>query len=391
MKLNNPSKLKRIHFRLLVCFLALVVSLVAGEILMRVAGFEPLTVALDGYSGPKSPEYGLWITDKRLGFRNRPDTVFHNEEIAGQPTVTIDSLGYRTTWAPPDAPDTPVVGIFGDSFTIAVEVADDDTPASHLAKKLSVRVVNGGVRCYNSIQSLRMMEETLDRYPDMQVVVYAFCFNDLNDTMLSMLPLAVGPTARLDSSGGLVIDEVQHLPAPEGSTYWQCEWPAPSFFDRLASWSALYQAAAAEGWLPKGRLFITQAEYHRWRLWAIEQGAWTISEKLLRQMRQLCERRGVKFLATCVKTIDVVPGVPEKFEAMCLRTGIPHVAVYPHFTEPIDEYLALYQAGGRDMHYGPKGAETFAAAIAPAVKELLREAEAKTPNATERETDNLQR
>jgi len=79
----------------------------------------------------------------------------------------------------------------------------------------------------------------------------------------------------------------------------------------------------------------------------------------------------VIFLATAFANNG--DGYCRRFEAMCEKAGVRHVAIYPAFTEIASTYQAKLADGRYDSHYGPKGTATYAEALTPAIEAALRE------------------
>ena len=67
------------------------------------------------------------------------------------------------------------------ALMFAAEVRDADTPASRLARELGYewRVLNLGVRGYNTVQSARVGTQLLASETPVAAVVYTFAPNDL--------------------------------------------------------------------------------------------------------------------------------------------------------------------------------------------------------------------
>lgn len=383
------SKRKRLVFGLIALLLATIVMLLLGEITLRLFGFPtlpPLGPDLGGDFDTKkisdNINWNLYALDWHLGYRNRANVDCINRQTLPNPRVTTDRLGYRTTWGWSEEADTPIVYLSGDSFVIAAEVPDDKTQASILARRLGVRVLNGGVRGYNTVQSLRLLEETLDRFPEIEVVVHTYCANDLDGSMLMLDLFTTPPTANLDDQGQLVFIEVPYLHGEEGGPILESAIPEYSLSDKVATYSALYLACRSlwrrlplERAKPDGRHFLTEEESAYWGRWAHRNGCWKVAEKLLLQMKEMCERRGVKFLATCYASNLPGDTMPQQFEAMCNRAGIPHAPLYPYFTDPPETYHSRrIDSEGNvapDIHYNEKGTRTFADALEEPIKELL--------------------
>ena len=89
-------------------------------------------------------------------------------------------------------------------------------------------------------------------------------------------------------------------------------------------------------------------------------------------MKQICERRGVAFVATCYCNCvdDDQPSV--EFAAHCAAQGVQFVSLVKEFTGDPSLYTCRRVNGRTDLHYGRLGTKTYAAALAPALQQILR-------------------
>lgn len=126
----------------------------------------------------RSPEW-LWVKDARLGYRNRPNATYENF-VAGSVNHT-GRWGERRTV--PANEGRPCVLVAGDSTTFCCEVDDGETTVSWLARlRPNRRFINLGVRGYNTIQSMRLVDEWLEREPAASVL-YVWCSNDETENL----------------------------------------------------------------------------------------------------------------------------------------------------------------------------------------------------------------
>ncbi len=107
---------------------------------------------------------------------------------------------------------TPEVAILGDSMVFGVELPDDRTIPSAIARRLGSPVVNTGVRAYSTIQEKRSLPRVLADFPGVKVVLYVYVDNDLPGKLIVSDDPAVPvplmkyegpgqPFAELDPSG----------------------------------------------------------------------------------------------------------------------------------------------------------------------------------------------
>ena len=189
------------------------------EIIFRLTGLQPASAF------GSSPQAYFFVSDARLGWRNKANGHYRYALIDGAPINTTDSLGYRNGYGSALQGQAPIILFIGDSAVFCGEVNDNATLPSEIARqvkqKMNTRVLNGGVRGYNTVQSLRWMEQTLDRFPDVAMVVYVSSPNDLVENLnpITRYPLRA-PTLQWDTARRrLTQQEVDTLAAPEGQAF----------------------------------------------------------------------------------------------------------------------------------------------------------------------------
>jgi hypothetical protein len=387
---------------------ALVVLLLVGlELLLRVCGCgppaAPAAPETASATPPKlDPLAYFALCDRYLGFRNRPHGTYHTWYIEGNPLVTTDEFGYRNGFGWPGDPlgggDWPIVLFVGDSVTFCSEVNDQQTGPSEVAKLLSrdlhVRVLNAGVRGYSTLQAKRMLLESLQRFPRIKVVVYTFCANDIEENLVPNLryPLKAPVIMRDPASGEFHEVEVTNPVVRWGESFlgWQAPPPNLSSADKVATWlgarSVLCYRCLA-GWheltfglfwppeFPDGTRVVPPSDYPKWHTWAHANGGSTVLQRLLAEMDQACRAHGAVFLVTSAFTGTHFEGC-RVFSADCARdcaaAGVRFVSMEHEFPGDALSYCSLRTDGNYDGHYGPLGTKTYAKALAPALKEILR-------------------
>ena len=244
--------------------------------------------------------------------------------------------------------------------------------------------LNAGVRGYNTLQVEREMRRRLEEFPRLRVAVYTYAPNDYVETRMprTYWPL-VAPSAEW-KDGRLVEVEPSGSEIPEGVcgadhferreqeeraarpiwTWVRTHCALVSFF--VTKWGDLQERAR---WKRDGH---PGAEGRRtWAPWAKETGADECLRALLGKMKQACAERGVKLLVTGFVTRKDDPDLAPLWDA-CRAAGVPSFDVAPAFTEPETAYLARHRTGTYDVnHYSKHGAETFARALEPAIRERL--------------------
>lgn len=337
------------------------ITLLLLETALRLVGYAPLR------SWPSSEGY-FWICDETLGWRNRANGTHVLETIAVQPLSTTDKNGFRNGLGWQDDSDKPIVLIAGDSVVFCSEVNDDATIASRLAgilkEKCDVKVLNTGVRGYNSVQSLRMIEECLRRFPKTLVVVYVYCPNDFFENVIpDVYSPARAPTAYVDKAGGtLNFIEPSPLPVPAGE---ELVFEKKRNFDVLLRMHSATANCISLMW-PKFRIFSKkQKDSGPLKEWATKMNAPEILQRVVLRMDAACRRQGAGFL-----TAPYALAAPDElalYSEVCRKTGVTFVDSAAKFTDEPTSYLSLRKNGNYDSHFGPKGTQAFAEALAPAV------------------------
>ena len=358
------------------------------ESLFRLAGLQP---AADFSS---SPQAYFFVSDARLGWRNRADGHYRYTLIDGAPVNTTDSLGYRNSYDQPAQAPGPILLFVGDSAVFSGEVNDEGTLPSEVARQLkhemNIQVLNGGVRGYNTVQSLRQMEQTLDRFPTITMVVYLSSPNDLveNVNPITRYPLRA-PTVAWDAARTRLTEhDVDTLAAPEGQPFTR---ETPNALTRTTRLLRSHSALAHHVALRLRRLFGTPSllrkkitlangavgpiddgmpEWEAQRTWALQNGSLDAMQRLLEQGRKTCRERGVRFAVTAFTRGEPASWYDD-VQALAARAGVPFIDVRPAFTDDPLSYAALRRDGLFDPHYGPRGTRTFAEAAAPFIEETL--------------------
>ncbi len=366
--------------KLLFATIVLVSFLLVLEVLTRLCGYGP-AVATNAVEMHQLDAFEYFtVCDRRLGYRNRAGGTFVSPYIRGRPRCTTDEFGYRngTGWTADG--NRPIVLFIGDSTTFCSEVDDEQTGPSEVAKLLAeefdVRVLNAGVRGYSALQCKRMLRECLDRFPPVVVAVYTHCGNDLAESLVPDLRLPVKvPVAEWDAASQRIREiEVADPAVPWGESFlqWQSPDPPPGVAEKASRWlevrSALWHTCRIGLRRLGGDVELTDAQ---WDAWARSHGGEEILEGLLVEMDRLCQDRGATFVTTSFYSGTDVR-TPKDFGGAAEAEGIPYISLLEHFTEEPETYLVRRVDGQYDSHYGPAGTKTYAKAMAPALREILR-------------------
>lgn len=372
--------------RLLFLLVPLVLLLALLEAGARVAGYGPSP----GFE--QTPQAYFFVSDAHLGWRNRAGGHYRYTLIEGAPVNTTDRHGYRngTGWTPEES--TPIILFVGDSAVFCGEVADEETITSELARRLDgVRVLNAGVRGYNTLQSLRWMTKTLDRFPEIALVVYLSSPNDLVENLnpITRYPLRAPTVSWEAAHQRLAEHEVDTLAAPPGEAFTP---GTPPLATRASRWLRRHSALAHHVGLRLRALFGTPAllrekivldsgavgpiddgmpAWEAQRTWAMEAGGLDAFEALLRRGQQQSRWHGAAFAVTAFTRGGAPSAWYDTVQARAERVGVPFLDLRPAFTADPTTYAARRRDGLLDPHYGPHGTRTFAEAAAPHLARLL--------------------
>ena len=205
-KKRPRSSLRR---KLLALAISLLVSLLVGEIVLRVVGVKPLYV---------NPEQGaFWEYDSRLGWHHRPGQRGRFAKEQFDTSVVINQHGLRDH----DYPEQRVDGmervlVLGDSFTWGFGVEQQQIFTEVIEKsEQGLEVINAGVSGYSPDQELIWLREQGMRFqPDLVLLVLSG--NDVWGNHQEVISFVYGkPRYRLDAGGVL---QLGNVPVPKPRT-----------------------------------------------------------------------------------------------------------------------------------------------------------------------------
>ena len=389
-----PLWKKLVFTTLVVAFL-----LVGLEVLLRFCGCGlPPTVHAPAATPSRLPALDplayFAMSDRYLGIRNRPNDSYSSWYIEGEPLCTTDEHGYRNGFRWPGDGKSPIVLFVGDSVTFCSEVSDEQTGPSEVAKLLAeefdVRVLNTGVRSYSTLQAKRMLLECLQRFAQIKLAVYTFCGNDLEENVVPnfRFPFTAPYLVRDEQTGRFREVEVSEPLVPWGECFLgqPVPTPPPNTATEITQWlearSVLLRnclmgvrgidfGGFAEREFPDGKHMVPPSDYAKWHDWAAQNGGNDALRQLLAEMDQACRTHGAAFVATCsFNGSDRTSS--QAFATNCAAAGVQFVSLEDEFTDNPRVYTCARVDGQFDEHYGPLGTKTYAKALAPALKRILR-------------------
>jgi lysophospholipase L1-like esterase len=173
-------------------------ALLVLEIVFRLAGVSVGTVQINRGTVRRS-------SNPRLAFELRPGAVVRSEVEYG-----INSGGLRNPETPTIKPSgVKRIAVVGDSIAFGYWVAEDQAFPRQLQTMLggSVEVLDFAVPGYNLDQEIETLRaKAFDYSPDL--VLVAFCLNDLEGIFSYEYGLVLDRTARSDSAGGRLLEAV---------------------------------------------------------------------------------------------------------------------------------------------------------------------------------------
>lgn len=159
----------------------LLLGVVAAELLGRAV--QPDASADLLFNSPDSSPQGLYVVDHETMLTPRPGFSGQIRSPGYSVSLRINAHGLRGPEPgalPAGAPQWLAVG---DSFTMAVQVDEEDTFAGQLGAQAGAWVWNGGVDGYSTWQALSRYTELDATLPISRVVLTFFLGNDLQDNV----------------------------------------------------------------------------------------------------------------------------------------------------------------------------------------------------------------
>jgi SGNH hydrolase-like domain, acetyltransferase AlgX len=343
--------------RLAAIVCGILAPLLAFEVILRLGGAiapgEYQTVDLNAVS----EQFGRVNMANRAGAKKTSEFSTH---------VRLNSHGLRGPEIPYAKPDgTYRVLVVGDSFTFGAQVEEDETFVARLGEHLRAasdrrgldavefETINGGVDGWNTYNELAWLTAEGVRYePDLVVLMY-YTGND--------------PGENFDWMKALNRRDADAAPAPTSTMQ--------ELRKSLARWSALY-ALIESGVVAKLAPAPAPAEADAAPLKVRrsidpdrKDRGWEISGDLMRQMRELCDDRGIRLMVVGIPTLENVleddrPSTP--FLDVTQGAGTPAVDLLEPFRATSSAFReTLYFP--KDRHWTATGHELAAEHVADAL------------------------
>jgi hypothetical protein len=335
-------------------------SVIAGALLAGLLLAEGIVRVLDLAPAPLPQSSGRVFVpsdDPALGFENDPGALFVTRARAsrGAPEVelvaTVNADGFRGPLVGRERrPGTLRVACLGDSHTFGHGSADGETWPDELRALLGprlgaaasdVEVMNCGVKAYNTVQEVALLERRVMPYsPDLVLLQY-----HLSDAVLREPP---------DGDAGEGLGLVMRWTSPRrgGGMRVARRWSA--FLDLSCDW--MYRRAL----LP-----LQTADYRE--LYLDESPGWGAAREALLAARDLLSARGVPFAVVLYPYLVRHEGryvshdAFERVKAFCAESGIPCLDPEAVFMAVPDAELHVHP---RDVHANARAHRILAGEVA---------------------------
>ncbi len=341
--------------KLLLVGLSLAVSLLLAEGALRLTGIAGASRGAPWFAGGNHPRF-LFQPDAASGYTLRPG--FHGREIAPahefDVPVAVDGAGLRDHRHV--APPRPLVLALGDSMTFGEGVEAEQTYPAVLEQALGVRVDDGGVPGYSSLQMRGRLRQLLHLHPDLVLVTLSPHWDEQRCAQPFVYRggyiVAQGYADKLYLIGGNLYLADVRWPLVGPATAWAKRW---SHLARLAL-PALRAAAGAVARPGQGE---RQGEIP---------GDVSASAAALVGLRGDAAEAGARLLVVFVDSRGPAYEADRDALAAALRRrNVPFVTLDPLFDAA--RWKALRFA--RDGHWNAAGHRAVGAALAPAVRQIL--------------------
>jgi hypothetical protein len=165
--------------RVALAFAALLVALLAAELIARTLAPSSAEELL--FTSPDGVPAGLYRYTPKLLQEPTPGFTGEVASLGYTVPIRINSHGLRG----PEPAAGPKWVALGDSFTIAVQVAEEDTFASRVGAGLGVEMLNAGVDGYSTWQGTLRYRDIDEVLRVDGVLLTFFLGNDLRDNLLA--------------------------------------------------------------------------------------------------------------------------------------------------------------------------------------------------------------
>jgi len=335
----------------LLCF-STVFALVAAEVALRVV------VPARSFVNPIK---AFHQSDRELGWHGTPNLEARFHKVDFDVLVKHDELGFRKRESPVQpAADSPILAVFGDSFTWGWGVDNGkvftDVIQSRLGPGIDVR--NFGVNAYGTVQEQLLLKKRLSEGLHPRYVLLMVYNNDFYDN------IDPDPTKPSASVTGTEVT-LQNYPVPKAAT---------SQFIDLCNKSYLFSTIAFVANFHQARKHVTelrQATVEKGK--SMAQAPHLAMSFALGQMKQVCEQNGASLFVAYVPAfkelkLDGPSEARRELQAQCRDHGLELVDLTPTFQKAtMDTTHSYYYL--HDEHWTAEGQALAGTALSEFVRQ----------------------
>lgn len=155
--------------------LGLLAALLIAEGCVRAGG--PIPGEDLYYGGPIPAPVGMHVWSKNTAVENTPGFTATMKALGFEVPIRFNSLGLRGG----EVPTGKKWMAIGDSFTLSVQVREEETWVNRLSERMGVPIMNAGVNAYSTVQAARRYAELAEEVDPDVVLLTFFLGNDLKD------------------------------------------------------------------------------------------------------------------------------------------------------------------------------------------------------------------
>jgi lysophospholipase L1-like esterase len=171
--------LKKLPARLTLLIGGLCIGILLCEGIARFPSFPSDSDLL--FNSPDSSPVGLYVLDKKVRIVPAPNFTAQAQSLGFSAALRTNRIGIRGPQPESIPTDTKQWLAVGDSFTMSVQVSEEDSFQGRLGKKRNVHIWNGGVDGYSTWQASLRYTQLNSELPIEHVILTFFTGNDFQD------------------------------------------------------------------------------------------------------------------------------------------------------------------------------------------------------------------
>lgn len=311
------SKLKKLLINLILLLIAVVISLAAGEAIIRMLYKDKIVLYPRYHTDAFYGEYQI----RRL----RPNSEFWHTSVDGSWKFITNAQGFRDkrNFKYEKPPNTLRILSLGDSHTQGFEVRQEHTFSSVIEKYINnyirqngitaeTEVINAGIVGFSTAEELVFLENEGVKYkPDF--VILAFSGNDFDDNVKCDL-------FQLNNDGDLVVKSKKHVPGVKIlnmiNSFALLRWASEN--------SYLYSFLLNSVWDSSKQLLYSKKVKELTTEYAIQKGdvneyEIALTQRLVERMYKFCQNNGIRLIVLDVPVVDndrFKPSIPPRLDTV---------------------------------------------------------------------------